>query len=248
MLPKDILSEREKQLPDIEMARLLKIMEEDKSILSLGPGQPDFEPPKHVREALCNAVKSGETRYSSPSGKKELREAISKKLKKDNKVAAAPDEIVVTSGSNEAIMMLMMAIVDPGEQILVPDPCFLDFIPAIELLNAQAVSIPTYQENNFQITADMVKEQIKEPKKIRAMIINSPCNPTGAVYSKKTLEEVADIALENNLLIISDEAYEKFIYKGKHISIASLNGMEDHVVTLQSFSKTYGMAGYWSYH
>lgn len=240
---KGLLSEREMELPDIEIEKLLKILNEDKGIISLGPGQPDFGPPKHVTNAACKALRRGEYRYSPVQGRRELLEAITVKLKKENKINLSPENIIVTCGSNEAILIALMSTIDPGEQVLVPDPCFLDFIPAIELLNGQAISIPTYQNDNFQLTGEMIREQIKEPKKTRAIIINTPCNPTGAVYSKKVLEEVATIAREYNLLIISDEAYEKFVYKGKHISIGSLNGMSDHVLTMQSFSKQYGMPG-----
>lgn len=244
MVLRDVLSEREKHLPEIEMSRLLKILVEDKSILSLGPGQPDFIPPKHVIKAACDSLKKGETRYSPAEGRKELLEAISKKLKKENKINVSPEQITVTTGSNEAILMTLMACVDPGEQVLIPDPCFLDFIPAVELLSAQAISVPTYQENNFEVTEEMIREQLKEPKKVRAMIVNSACNPTGAVYPKKNLEEIATIARENDILIISDEAYEKFVYRGRYVSIGSLNGMEDYVMTLHTFSKTYGMPGF----
>jgi aspartate/methionine/tyrosine aminotransferase len=209
---KNLLSERESELPEIEMENLLKILNEDKHIISLGPGQPDFGPPKHVIKAACDALKRGEIRYAPAQGRRELLEAVSKKLKKENKINVSPEQVVITSGSNEAILLALMATVDPGEQVLVHDPCFLDFIPAIEVLSGQAISIPTYQENNFQLTAEMIKEQIKDPKRIRVLILNTPCNPTGAVYPKKTLEEIAKVAREYNLLIISDEAYEKFIY------------------------------------
>jgi len=244
MLPKNILSDREKGLPDLEMARLLEIMNERKDIISLGPGQPDFNPPKHVIKAACDAMKKGETKYSPAQGRKELLKAVSKKLKKDNKVIASPDEIIITTGSNEAIMLAFMATLDKGEKIMVPTPCFLDFIPAAEIIGGRAATIPTCIEDDFQLDLDAIRKKVKKDKKIISMVVNTPCNPTGTVYPKKVLEELADIAIENKILLISDEAYEKFIYKGKHVSLGSLNGMKDHVLTLQSFSKTYGMPGF----
>ncbi|MDI6892985.1 MAG: pyridoxal phosphate-dependent aminotransferase [Actinomycetota bacterium] len=136
----------------------------------------------------------------------------------------------------------MLRCVDPGEQVLVPDPDYLTYIPMVELLNGWPLSMQLKQENGFQLVPEEI--EIKEPKRTRAIIIDNPANPTGAVYSKKVLEKIAGLAIENDLLILSDEAYEKFVYKGKHISISSLNGMQDYVLTLHSFSKTYGMAGF----
>jgi len=238
------ISEREIELPDIEIGKFLKIAVEDKSIISLGPGEPDYTPPNHILNAAKKSISKKMTHYSPVAGRKELREAIAKKLKKENKVSVNPDQVIVTCGSNEAVLLSMIACIDPGEQVLIPDPGFLSYIPTVELLNGQAISVKTTLQNNFQVTTEEIKKHLKNPKKVRAIIINTPNNPTGTVYSKKCLEEIADIAVEHDLMIVSDEAYEKLIYKGKHISMASLKGMEDYTLTLQSFSKSYGMAGF----
>lgn len=240
---RSIISERESELPEGEMEKLMKILVENKNIISLGPGEPDFSPPKHVINAVKKCA-AKYTHYSTSEGRKELREAIAKKLKKENKIDASRENIVVTCGSSEAIVLALMSVVDPGEAVLVPDPGFVAYIPSVEMLNGVPISIPSRMEDKWMVNPDAIKFQLKEPKRCRAIILNTPNNPTGAVYPRSILEEIAGIAIENDLLIISDEAYEKFVYNGKHISIGSLNGMEDYVLTLQSFSKTYGMAGF----
>jgi aspartate/methionine/tyrosine aminotransferase len=242
---RSVISEREVELPKAEMENLLKVAVERKDVISLGPGEPDFGPPKHVLSAAKLALDRGFTHYSPVEGRKELREAIAKKLKRENRISVSPDDVLVTCGSSEAIMLAMLATVDPGEAVLVPDPGYVEYIPIVEMLNGAALSIPIRPNEGWQIAPEGVLWQLKEPQRVRAIILNSPANPTGAVYTKKTLEAIADIAVEYDLLIISDEAYEKFVYgKTQHVSPASLNGMADYVLTLQSFSKTYGMAGF----
>lgn len=227
------------------IGRLLKIAAESKDVISLGPGEPDFCAPMYVIDAMKRAVQTCETHYSPTEGRKELKEAVIKKLKRENKIDARPENIIVTSGSTEAIMLSLMCLVDPGEDVLVPDPGFLGYVPTIELLNGSAVSIPLKQENGFQMDGDAIRAQIKHPNKLRAIIINTPGNPTGTVFKKKALEEVAKVAVEYKVPILADEAYEKFVYDdAKHVSIGSLNGMEDYVVTFQSFSKTFAMPGF----
>ncbi len=176
-------------------------------------------------------------------GRSELLEAISKKLKKENKINAPTERIIVTTGGTEVILLTLMVTIDPGEHVLIPDPGFITFRPATELLNGFPVSIPLKMESNFEPNIDDLKKII-HPKKTRMMIINTPSNPLGAIYSKKKLEELADFAVDNNLLILSDEAYEDFVYKGRHVSIGSLNGMSKYVLSLFTFSKTYGMTGF----
>ncbi|MBI4017784.1 MAG: pyridoxal phosphate-dependent aminotransferase [Candidatus Aenigmarchaeota archaeon] len=242
---RSVISERERNLPGAMIGRLLKIAEESRDVISLGPGEPDFCAPAYVVDAMRSAVAACETHYSPTDGRRELKEAIVKKLKRENKIDARPENVIVTAGSTEAIMLSLMCLVDPGEEVLVPDPGFLGYIPTIELLNGFAISIPLKQDNGFQINGDAIREQIKNPNKLRAIIINTPGNPTGTVLKKRTLEEIADVAIEYNVPILADEAYEHFIYdRARHVSIGSLNGMEDYVVTFHSFSKTFAMPGF----
>lgn len=240
-----ILSKREEELPRATIGKLLKISSESKDIISLGPGEPDFATPEFIIKAAKKALDSKFTHYTSTTGISELKEEIAKKLKKENKINAGPENIIVTCGSTEAIFLSLLALIDPGEEVLVPDPGFLAYIPSVEILTAYPVSVKLDFEQEFEFTSENLKNAIKDQKKVKALIINTPSNPTGTVLSKKSLEEIADIAIEHDIIVIADEAYEHFIYEGKkHISIASLNGLEDRVITLQSFSKSFAMPGF----
>lgn len=239
-----MISERETELPGATIVKLLKIAEESKDIISLGPGEPDFSPEHSVIKFAKKMLDKGFTHYSPAQGRTELLNALVKKLKKKNKIDVAPDQIITTCGSQEAIFLGLACMIDPGEHALIPDPGFLAYRPAVELLNGVPLSVKLEFENRFEFTAKEIKEAILNPARTRVLIINSPSNPTGTVFSKKNLEEIADIAIEYNLIVFSDEAYEDFVYKGQHISIASLNGMEDRVVSFHTFSKIHGMPGF----
>ncbi|MEE9406416.1 MAG: pyridoxal phosphate-dependent aminotransferase [Candidatus Aenigmarchaeota archaeon] len=239
-----IISERSTELPSIVIGKLLKMAVEDKSVISLGPGEPDFGTPKEIITAARRALSEGYTHYSPPQGRLELRKAIAEKLKKDNKIDADPDDIIVTTGSTEGILLSLMTMVDPGEGVMITDPGFLAYRPTVEILNGMPLSVQLREEHGWQIDVDELERSIA-PEKTNAIIINTPTNPTGTVYTKSALEDLADFAIEHDIMIISDEAYEKLTYDGsKHISIGSLNGMGDRVLTMQSASKTYAMAGF----
>jgi len=221
----------------------MRLAVEGKDIISLGPGEPDFTTPQHIIDFACEKLNKGYTHYSSPAGRTSLKKVIAKKLKKDNKIKVTPEEIIVTCGSQEALFLATLALIDPGEKVLVPDPGFLAYIPMVETVTGVPVSVPVLEEEGFEYNPDTIKKLVD--KRTRILLINTPNNPTGRILKKKTLEDLADIVVDNELIIFSDEAYEKFVYdKNKHISIGSLNGMEDNVVTFQSFSKSYAMAGF----
>ena len=237
------ISERFFELPSSEFTQIMKTAGEDKKVISLGPGEPDFTTPRHIIQFAKKKLDQGYTHYSPPQGRIELREAIAKKLKKDNKINVSPDEIIVTCGSQEALFLATLALVDPGEKIIVPNPGFLAYIPMVESITGTQISIPLLEEDGFEINPDKVEELIDN--RTQVLLINSPGNPTGRVLKKKTLEELADIVIEHDLKVFSDEAYEKFIYDNKkHISMGSLNGMKKNVLTFQSFSKSYAMPGW----
>jgi len=239
------IAEREIKLRQSDFVRILRLASEEKDLISLGPGEPDFTTPAFIRQATKRALDRGETHYSPIGGRPELKEAIAKKFKKEKHVDVDPEsQVMVGCGSNEALFLAFMAVLDPGEEILVPDPCFLSYIPTVEAMNGYPVSIPLTEENKFQLSGELIRGAIQDPKKVRAIILSSPSNPTGTVFKRKCLEELADLAIEYDFMVFVEEAYEKFVYKGKHVSMASLNGMKNHVVTFQSFSKTYAMPGY----
>lgn len=235
------ISERELELPDAVIGNLIRIAAEDKKIISLGPGEPDFSAPPAIAE-YTKKIAGVVNHYSPPGGRHDLKEAIVKKLQKENRIRCSSENIVVTSGSQEALLLAAACTLDVSEQMIIPNPSFLAYLPTIELFNAAPAFVKLDEEEKFEINPDNVKKLIG--KKTEAILINTPANPTGGVIRKKTLEELADIAVDRDLYIFSDEAYEKIIYDAKHISAASLNGMEDYVVTFQTFSKTYAMCGY----
>lgn len=239
------LAERCTQLPDSDFVRIMRMAVENPGIISLGPGEPDFSAPAFIRTATKKALDAEKTHYSSMAGRAELREAIAKKWRKEKRGRIDPDKnVVVTCGSTEAIFMALTCVLDPGEQVVVPDPTFLIYEPIPALLNGYPVSVPLDHSTGFQLTSEEVRRAIKDPKQTRAMILCTPGNPTGTVLSKKCLEEMADVAVEHDLLVLVDEAYEKFVYGTKFAAMGKLNGMEDYVLTLHSFSKTYAMPGY----
>jgi len=237
------ISERFFELPSSEFTEIMRTAGEEKDVISLGPGEPDFTTPKHIIQFAKKKLDEGYTHYSPPQGRLDLREAIAKKLKKDNKIDVTPDNIIVTCGSQEALFLATLALVDPGEKIIVPNPGFLAYIPMVESVTGTQLSVPLLEKNGFEFNPDNVKELIDN--RTQVLLINTPGNPTGRILKKKTLEELADIIIEHDLKVFSDEAYEKLVYdNNKHISIASLNGMEKHIITFQSFSKTYAMGGF----
>ena len=235
------VSERERELPEALIGRMLEIAVQRKDVISLGPGEPDFPAPKPIVAWTKKFAQFNH--YSPPGGRKELKEALVKKLRKENKIRCGPENIVVTAGSQEALMLALQCTVDVNEQVLIPDPGFLGYTPSVELTDAVPVPFMLHEKNKWEIDPDDIRKAA-DRKKSHALIINSPANPTGNVLSRKTLEEIADIAIEYDIYVFSDEAYEKIIYGKKHVSLASLNGMEDYAITLQTFSKSYAMCGY----
>jgi aminotransferase len=241
------VSERERDLPTALIGKLLKIASERKDIISLSVGEPDFDAPKPIFKAVekvaRNYKKNRLSHYTAPAGITELRVALAQKLKKDNKIKVSPDNILVTAGSQEALFAGFLSTLDPTEEVIVQNPGYLGYIPSIELCSGVPHHVEVTQENNFEIDPDTIARAAN--KKSRVILLNTPSNPTGTVIRKKILEEVCDIAVEKDLYIFADEAYEKLVYgDNKHVSIGSLNGMNKYVATFQTFSKSYAMCGF----
>ena len=236
------VSERERSLPKDILPELLRILYESKGIISLGAGEPDFTTPKPILRYASNILPKA-THYAPTQGLKELRESITKKLKKENNLLTLPENVIVTTGSQQAIFSALLTTTDANSQVLIPNPGYMDYFPAVKMSDAKPISYVLKEQNNFLPDPDEIKKLAN--RKTKVLIINTPSNPHGQVYSKKLLEELADIAIEKNLYIFSDEAYEKIVYDdNKHISMASLNGMKNYVLTFQTFSKTYAMCGF----
>jgi aminotransferase len=235
-----------KILDEIEesgIRRLFEIASKEKDIISLGIGEPDFDTPNHIKEYAIEALNKGYTHYTPNIGLKILRDAISEKLKKENNINADPDSnIMITIGGNQAFFLILSTFINPGDEVIIPSPYFVTHAAATKLVGGKVVEVKTSIENEFKIIPDDIKKLIT--KKTKCIIINTPNNPTGSVYGRKEIEEIFDIANEYKIRIISDEVYEKLIYDGEHISIASLDKNLDFVISVFSFSKSYAMTGW----
>jgi len=213
-------------------------------LISFELGEPDFNTPSHIRDAAKRALDSGFTHYTSSRGLLELRREIARKLEEENRIVASADsEIVVTAGACCAVYLAMLALVNPGDEVLLPDPAWPAYEPCALLAEASVVHYPTREEDNFAPDPQAIRGRITPRTKI--LLMNSPNNPTGSVASGSTLKEIADLAEEHRLIVISDEVYDNFVYDGmRHQSFAALSGMGDRTVTINSFSKTYAMTGW----
>ncbi|MBR1566293.1 MAG: pyridoxal phosphate-dependent aminotransferase [Oscillospiraceae bacterium] len=206
-------------------------------------GRPDFDTPEYIKKAAIESLNAGNVFYTSNFGTMELRQAIADKLKRENGIDYKAAEILVTAGLSEAVFAVLATILEEGDELLVPDPVWLNYINVPNLLNAVPVTYELKEENGYQLDLDEIKSKITP--KTRAIVIVTPNNPTGGVLSQETLEGLAKIVIENDLLVISDEVYERLIYDGeKHISIASLPGMKERTFTMNGMSKAYSMTGW----
>lgn len=206
-------------------------------------GRPDFDTPEYIKKAAVESLNKGNVFYTSNFGTMELRQAIADKLKRENGIDYKATEILVTAGLSEAVFAVLATILEEGDELLVPDPVWLNYINVPNLLNAVPVTYELKEENGYQLDLDEIKSKITS--KTRAIVIVTPNNPTGGVLSQATLEGLAKIVIENDLLVISDEVYERLIYDGeKHISIASLPGMKERTFTMNGMSKAYSMTGW----
>jgi aminotransferase len=239
------ISDRSLGLPELEFPKIFKRVINDKSVISLGPGEPDFLTPKPLLDFASKMMKKGRgTHYSEPQGRLDLRKAIVKKVRKENKIRTQEENVLVTCGSQESLFASLLATVDPKEEVIMPSPGYVGYLPPIKLVNGTPIFLRLEEEEEFEINPDMLNK-IVDKKKTKVLILNSPANPTGNVISKKILEEIADIAVDKNIYVFSDEAYEKILYDGKkHVSIGSFNGMQDRVITFQTFSKSFAMCGF----
>ncbi len=205
--------------------------------INLGLGQPDFDTPAHIKEAAIKSIQEGFTGYTPNCGFPELCSALAEKFRVDNGISCRPEEIMVTSGASEALFLAISALVDHGDEVLIGDPSFLSYSALTKLVGGKPVSVPLNKD--LRLSPDAVEERITD--KTKAIVINSPANPTGAVQTEDEIHALADIADDKNLALISDEVYEHFIYDGKHFSPGHYS---DNVITINAVSKTYAMTGW----
>lgn len=212
-------------------------------VLHFEIGRPDFDTPAYIKKAADQAIAEGKVHYTSNFGLMELRQAIAEKLKRENHVDYKATEVLVTVGLSEAVFAVLAALLDEGDELLVPDPVWLNYINVPNLLGAKAVTYSLKEENGYQMDLDEVRAKITP--KTRGIVIVTPNNPTGGVLEEDVLKELAEIAKANDLMVIADEIYERLVYDGaKHVSIASLPGMKKRTFTMNGMSKAYAMDGW----
>lgn len=236
--------ERLDEIPESGIRRLFEMASRYKDVISLGLGEPDFDTPQHIKEYAKEGLERGYTHYTPNNGLKALRDAVAEKLRQENRIEADPDRnIMITVGGNQAFLLAFSSFLKPGDEVLIPSPYFVTYWAIVKLLGGIPVEVPTTLEGGFRLDPRALSRSVT--KKTTCMIINSPNNPTGAVMGRKDLEGIADFASGHGLRVVSDEVYEKLIYTGEgHVSIASLGGMAERTVTINSFSKTYAMTGW----
>ncbi len=237
------LASRVNKVPPSGIRKFFDVIEQMQDVISLGVGEPDFVTPWHIREACIYAIEQGYTMYTSNYGLLELREEISKYVKKKYSIDYNPkNEILVTVGVSEGLDLGVRALVDIGDEVIIHEPNYVSYKPCVIFAEGKVITVETKVEEEFRLTPEELEKKITPKTKI--LIMNYPNNPTGAVMEKKHLEEIADVVVENDLFVISDEIYAELTYNGKHVSFASLNGMKERTLLLNGFSKAFAMTGF----
>ena len=240
---RNFCSERIATVPPSGIRRFFDIAATMEDVISLGIGEPDFDTPEPIVQAGIEALKRGETHYTSNSGLMELRRALAEHLDRLYGQTYNPaSEILVTVGVSEALYLALAATLDPGDEVIVPHPCFVSYAPEVVFAGGTPVIVPTTVENNFQVTAEDIAAAITP--RTKALLIGYPNDPTGAVMSRERLNEIAAVVKQHDLLVISDEIYDRLVYGLDHVCFPSLPGMYNRTILLQGFSKAYAMTGW----
>jgi aminotransferase len=242
-MPRDFLAKRVAELKPSGIRKFFDIVATMDDVISLGIGEPDFTTPAPILEAGIEALRQGETHYTSNAGIFELREAISDLLEEKYQVRYDPaGEVVVSVGVSEALYLALTAVIDPGEEIIIPTPCFVSYQAEVLLAGGVPIEVPGTMENGFQPDPALIEAAITPQTK--AIFIGFPNNPTGAVATRENLLAISQIAEKHDLLVISDEIYDSLVYGVEHVCFASLPGMKERTITLGGFSKSYAMTGW----
>lgn len=243
-----ILSKRVSQLsPSLTLAITAKAKQmkaEGIDVINFAAGEPDFDTPESIKKGGIDAINSGFTKYTPDSGIPELKKAVCEKFKRDNNLDYEPSQILISCGAKHSLFNAIFALCDDGDEVIIPAPYWVSYEEQVKMAGATPIIIYTQEENDFKLTKELFRQAITS--KTKAVIINSPCNPTGAVYSKEELEELAEIAVEKKIYIISDEIYEYLVYDGRqHFSIAALGPeVKNLTITINGVSKAYSMTGW----
>lgn len=237
------ISEKIKNIKPSGIRKFFDIVNEMKDAISLGVGEPDFDTPWHIRDEGIYAFEKGKTFYTSNAGLKGLREEISNYIKRKQGISYNSDnEILVTVGGSEAIDIGLRAMINPDDEVIIPQPSYVSYAPCASLAGAKNVFVNLKEENQFKLTAQELKDAITDKTKV--LVLPYPNNPTGSIMEKEELEEIAKVVIEHDIFVISDEIYSELTYKGEHVSIASLDGMKERTLLINGFSKAYAMTGW----
>ncbi len=237
------LSSRARELPFSGIRRFFDIAASMQDVISLGVGEPDFTTPWNIREAAIYSIERGQTSYTSNYGLIELRRAISKHVVQLYNTSYDPDtEILVTVGVSEALDLAFRAVLDPGDEVLVPEPCYVSYKPCVTLAGGNAVGVQTSAEDGFQCRAEQF-ERVITPR-TKAILLGYPSNPTGSTMPRNELQRIVDLASERGLYIVSDEIYDRLTYDQEHVCVSSLRGARERTIYLNGFSKAYAMTGW----
>ena len=236
------LNEKVQVMKPSGIRKFFDIVSEMKDAISLGVGEPDFETPWHIREEAIYSLEKGRTVYTSNAGLKELKVEVCNYLKRRYGLEYPDKDVLVTIGGSEAIDAALRAMVDPGDEVLIPEPCYVSYVPCVALADGVPVTIELKAENEFRLTKQELLDAITDKTKI--LIMPFPNNPTGAIMEEKDLREIAEVVVEKDLFVISDEIYSELIYGRNHVSIASMPGMKERTIVINGFSKSYAMTGW----
>lgn len=232
-----------KAMPPSGIRKFFDLVNEMEGAISLGVGEPDFVTPWHIREACIYSLESGMTSYTSNKGMPELRDRISEQMKREAGLEYDPaEEILITTGVSEAVDLAFRATLNFGDEVIVPEPCYVAYVPDIVLAGGVPVTVTTRPSDQFKVRPEDISRALTS--RSRALILSYPNNPTGAIMSREDLEELADVVVENDLLVVSDEVYGKLTYSGRHVSFAQLEGMQDRTIVLNGLSKSHAMTGW----
>ncbi len=237
------LAEKVTAIPPSGIRKFFDVVSEMKDAISLGVGEPDFDTPWHIRDEGIYSLERGRTFYTSNAGLKELKVEITRYLKRRQEITYDPDrEVIVTVGGSEAIDIAFRAMLNPGEEVLIPQPSYVSYEPCAVLAGGTPVILELKEEHDFRLTARQVEEAVTDRTKI--LVLPFPNNPTGAILEREDLEAIAKVVIEKDLFVVSDEIYSELSYKGDHVSIAQIPGMQERTILINGFSKSYAMTGW----
>ena len=240
---RNFLSDKVTGLKPSGIRKFSDIVTEMKDAISLGVGEPDFDTPWFIRDEGIFSLERGRTFYTSNAGLKDLRNEISNYIKRTQNIEYNPDsEVIVTVGGSEAIDIGLRAVINPGDEVIIPQPSYVSYEPCAILADAKPVIVDLKAENEFRLTADELLGAVSDKTKV--LILPFPNNPTGAIMEREDLEKIAEIAIKKDILVMSDEIYSALTYKGEHVSIAAIDGMKERTILINGFSKSYAMTGW----